>query len=277
MSQVARRSHSRLNGFPRFVVSSYEARTPRFMGDPAARKTTLPCEFEEDSTVIRDQIGNSGGRKWLILVAVACVALAVFVAQGSAGDPPGGKKMQREIRIFERVMDDMLIDSPNWLVPGRDNARGYYVPGHGPIFTYEASLVSRGWGRGSSFKIFGSDHFVFWDDDDEDEDYYDDDEDDRDRKSRRKSREKMRDNEARRYDRGKQEVIDVFLDYGDSFETMKAGEWVTVVAYLDDADYFDDNDISHLVMKAKVDDLRAFGSGSLSEENLVAKIVVEEY
>ena len=247
------------------------------MGDPAPPEMKLPYEFEEEETVIREQMKSVGSWKWLVLAGAACMVLAVVAAQSAAADPPGGKKMQREIRIFERVMDDMLIDSPNWLVPGRDNARGYYVPGHGPIFTFESSLVTRGWGRRSGLKIFGSDHFVFWGDDDDDYDY-DEDDDDRDRRrSRRDRREKSRDTEERRYDRGKQEVIDVFLDYGDSFDVAGSGEWVTVVAYLDDADVFDDNDISHLVMKAKIDDLRAYGSESLSEENMIAKIVVEEY
>lgn len=211
--------------------------------------------------------------QWLFLGLLGGAALGVCATRSQAGEPPGGKKLQRQIHVFERVMDEMLIDSPNWLVSGRDDTRGYYIPGFGTLFSFDAALVSHDWARGlQGLKILPRGSWRLWyGDEDDDED------DDGDRDSRKSERSRLRDRDERRYERGKDEIRDVLLDFGDSLEAMKSGEWVTVVVYLRDDGVFRDKDISNLVMKIRIDDLRAYGDGKLSDERTVAKIVEEEY
>ena len=223
---------------------------------------------------------NGFPKRWklgALMTALAVCSLVGLSIEGAQADPPSRKQM-RETRIFERVMDDMLIDSRNFLVPGRENTRAYHVPGHGLIVTFEATLVDRNYNRGIRFWSWGgddrhrgrrSDHD--WDDD------WDDDDDDDDRSKRRSSRDRSSDREERLYERGKQEIQDVLMDYGDSFEGMGSGEVVEVVVFLGDADHFYDRDIERLVMRVKVDDLRAYGNDSLDEKGLQSRIVVEEY
>ena len=225
-----------------------------------------------EKTAKRTRIGaglaRSGVAGWLM--APLLVALLGIAPLGVAQADSPNKKLQREVRIFERAVDEMLIDSPNWLVPGRKNTRGYYVPGHGIIFTFQTSLVDRDWGR--KFSI----NWGWWDDD-SDRHRRDRDREDDDKDMDEKKRDRAGSREERLYERGKQEIIDVLQDFGDVFESVNANELVTVVAYLDGADLFWDEGIRQLEMSAKVSDLRAAAAGSLSEEELQKRIQVQQY
>lgn len=206
-----------------------------------------------------------------IPAAIGLLAASLGVA---VAEPPS-KKLQREVRLFERVLDDMLVDSPNWLVPGRENARGYYVPGHGVVFTFQTSLVDRGHRRVSWA-------WGWWDDDEEDyrrwrERERDRDEDEKADRDRDLDRGRYGDREERLYARGKQELVDLLHDFGDVFESAGANETVTVVAHLDGSDLFWDEEIRRLEMVAKIADLRAAAAGTVSEEELERRVVVQEY
>ena len=76
--------------------------------------------------------------------------LAMIATSGSeASASPETRKIRSQIRVFEAMVDRMLVDSPNWLVQGQDESRGSYVEGHGVVVTFDASLVggSHGWGH----------------------------------------------------------------------------------------------------------------------------------
>lgn len=219
--------------------------------------------------------------RWALLAATI-VAWLLGMGQGAlAGEPPGGKPLHKDIRSMQRVIDDMLIDSPNFLVSGDDNARGIYEPGRGVVFTFDASLVSRYWG-GHHVKHSG---WRFWDDDDDrywdwDDEEWDDDEDADDKADEKKSRSMSSRGlrgEEKVYKRGQEEMVDVLLEYADRLDGLKAGETVTLVAYLRDARYFRKNKISNFLVKASIDDLRAYAGGKLSDEQMVAKVTREEY
>ncbi len=217
-------------------------------------------------------------RRWTLFGGIALLAAAAMVVtslQVAQADPPT-KKLQRELRLFERIMDDMLIDSPYWLVPGRENTRAYHVPGHGVLVTFQASLVSERWngnwsGNGFSLRFWDrDDDDYYWDDDDD----WDDDERDKDRRKSRRERRSTR--VDRLYDRGKEEIADIFLDFPDSFDSVSDNEWVKVVVYLD-SDVFYDQDIRRLEMSARVSDLKAYDADRIDESAFIDKIVVEEY
>lgn len=195
-----------------------------------------------------------------LFIALAAPALIAPSAHAQAGTD---RKMQREIRMMERSLDDMLVDSPNFLVPGYDNARGIYVPGTGMIFTFKSSLTAS-----RNFTINGKRGWMFWDDEEGR---------DEDRESRRGTRSRGMAREERQYKRGTDELMELLLDEADSFTTLKAGEWVQLIAFFDDVDYLFDKDVDHLALKVKVDDLRAFADKKLSEEQAKAKMVKDEY
>lgn len=217
----------------------------------------------------------------VLTAAAAVVAMGVLPRSVGAADPPGGKSVQRQVHIMERVIDEMLIDSPNWLISGGHDVRGHYIPGHGAIFTFEASLVggdwSGDWGGWSGLRHLGRHMSFFWDDDEDDDRDRDRDRRDRDKDEDRDWRDRYLDREARRYDRGKDEVIEVLLDFGDVLDDLKDSETVTVIGYLEDADYFWDKDLSNLSVKAKVSDLKSYAEGKIKEDEMVKRMVIEEY
>jgi len=200
-----------------------------------------------------------------------------------AGDAAAGprSKEARQIRLFEHIVDEMLVDSPNWLVQGRHEARGVYVQGDGAIFTFDASLVGSGWGGWDG----GHKWWNFWDDDDHDrviiigKDRWDDDDedDDGDRRSRRDDyydREMKR--QERRYERGKAEIVEMIVDFGDVLSVLADDEFLQIEAFLERADYFYEKDLDQLSMRVKMSDVRAYADGKIDEKALVEKIETKE-
>jgi hypothetical protein len=198
--------------------------------------------------------------------ALATVLVAGAIMQAEAADPLD-KKARKEVRIFERDLDDLLIESRDWLVPGRENARAYYIPGNGLLVTFQASLVS----HDRNWSVRFLDHRWDFDDDDEDDDR------DRDRSDRGTRRERVREREERRFERGKEELVDFLLEYGRDLEFLGANDNITLVAYLGDSDYFWDEDLNHLSLTVKASDLRAHAAGNLTDDAAGAKVTIDQY
>ncbi len=63
--------------------------------------------------------------------------------------------------------------------------------------------------------------------------------------------------------------------------SLKTGQFVLIAGFLKDDDFFREEKISRFVLKAKVEDLRAFASGELTEDAMRSRIadrgVLEEY
>jgi hypothetical protein len=232
--------------------------------------------------------------KWTI--ALACLIGLVFItgvlAPVNAQESDVSRKLSRKISVFERILSDVLHDSPYWLISGSQPAHGIYLDGFGVLFCFDASLVTNQWSMGRNFisslrdyriNIDSNRYIILGDDDDDDdiEIYIDGDElDDMDKEEMeeyladlKESRSKRSKKEARRYERGKEELMEMLIDYGDNLPGMKDSEWVAIAAFLDGDDFFEDNDCEHLVIKAKVGDLKA----GLDEDELIKRIVVEEY
>ena len=81
-------------------------------------------------------------------------------------DASGNSRRQdKEIRLMENIIDDMLVESPNFLLQSADNTRGTFIEGYGAVFTFKTSLVYRGWNSGGGW--------WHWFDDDDDGDWDD--------------------------------------------------------------------------------------------------------
>ncbi len=229
-------------------------------------------------------------RETLIVLTVLALGL-FFVTQANAADGVMSRKMGRQIDVMERIIDQVLIDSPNFLVHGRDNARGLYLEEYGVLFTFDATLVH---GSGDDLtKMFKKWELGFHVEEGEDgsmtlvipdfsgdedlEDVLEDEglADDVDELRSWRDREQVR--EERLYKRGKAEIVDLLLDYGDTLTSLPDGSWVAVVAFLRDNRFFEEEDFSKLVLKAKIDDLRMYTSEDISEEEMIKRIVEQEY
>ncbi len=243
---------------------------------------------------------RSGGR--LAGIALGLILLTTWVAVASAVAGGVSKRLKRQVSVMEAVLSEVLIESPNLLVSGGGPVFGVYLEEFGVVFGLEASLVET-----SRFNLpnFLSRYRVETDDgglvtiyipgdEDEDEDYveydeldedYDDEEyedegvDDATLRilSRRARSNRRGKRDARRYEGGKEELLEALIDYGETLSALSNDQSVAIAAYLTDSSYFRDRKISRLVIKAKMSDLRANSEGKLSEEKLLERIVTEEY
>lgn len=218
-------------------------------------------------------------RPWVVVAGAVALGLLAQTAFGV--EPPPGK-MERQIEVMEKILDQVLIDSPNFLVSGRGNARGLWVPEFGIIMTFDAALLEKDkdwhFDFGKGFRIEkdekGRQVIIL----DEDGEVLTEDIrgalEEKEKESRRSQPDSPQD---RLYKRGKAEIVDTLLDYGDTISALPAGKWLAIVAFLKDTRYFDERGLSRLVLKAKIDDLRAYTGGKLNEQEMVKRIVEEEY
>ncbi len=103
-------------------------------------------------------------------LVAGCVLALTALPSAQAGEVD--KRMEREIRIAEEFISDMLVESPNWLVSWGGPTSGTYLDGVGVFFQFEASLVSGkhdrkgpfGW---SVFRDFGKRVVILGDADEE--------------------------------------------------------------------------------------------------------------
>lgn len=126
------------------------------------------------------------------------------------------------------------------------------------------------------------------DDEDEDaEDNEDEDEDEsasfrvitRDRESWKKWQDERVARKLERLEAGREELIDVLVDYGDTMTRLADTEWVVIAAFFPESESSrdEDHEVSRLVLRARVSDLRAFGQERISRDAMLAKVVKEEY
>lgn len=221
---------------------------------------------------------NTNGRRLLRAIAPALVAVVCLAAWAGPGQAQAGesrKKLHREIRIVEELFNDVLIDSPNWLVSGGGPAHAAYVDGIGLIIGFDASLVGRdtitfGKHRGL-LRLLGGTVVIRDHGDDEDEE-----DDSGDSEKFWTSRHEKRD--ERRYTRGKEELREAIFDCADALTQVQDEDWVVVTAYLDeDDDYFDELGVSRYVLKIKARELRAGADADLTPEQMAARLTEIEY
>jgi len=238
---------------------------------------------------------------------VAGLALFGYIAaRADAQAPAAWQAVARDAGRFEEDLDEMLLDSPNWLVSGGENARAVYLDGVGLVISFQASLVGSRWTTGSSnwswsgfrVKRHGDGWSVY---DDEDEEW-DNDEDaaDRDRKERDRARaereradndndnendnnnddddrDRRSSRERRNFERGKEEMLDFLVDFGPDLAGLRSGESVVLIGCLDGSRFLRREKVGRVIARVSVDDLKARGDGRMNEDALRTKIVMEQY
>ncbi len=217
-------------------------------------------------------------QRTLVLGLAAGVVLSLFGSSVSAQDEQS-KRVARQVGIMEKIVDQILLDSPNFLVSGGRNARGVFIEEFGVILTFEASLVDVGdfdwdfedWGGYEIEDEDGQKVIVIPKRQRDKMDLDDEDDDGGNWRSRREKR------EARLYSAGKQEMREAIIDYGDTLSRLKDDHWVAIAAFLRNAEYFTNERISRYILKARMRDVRAYASGDIDEDALVQRMIEEEY
>ncbi|MCK4413991.1 MAG: hypothetical protein KAY32_10635 [Candidatus Eisenbacteria sp.] len=235
-------------------------------------------------------LGNPIPRRLVLAAALIVTVGIAYSSAATAGEP--SKRLQREVRIMEELVSDVLVESPYWLVSWNGPNHGTYIEDLGVIFCLEASLVSdRRWhddDRGLRILSRLGKHMFFRDDkdDDWDDDWLDEDEDDdadrdddaaEDDDAYRKLRSRRAQRSERCYERGKRELRETLTDGTEMLSELADDDWVILSVSLEDNRFFRRNHLSRLILKARMDDLRAHEAGRIDAEQLNERIIEMEY
>jgi hypothetical protein len=220
-----------------------------------------------------------GAVTWILVLADGLLLSVPALAQDKLSS-----KLQKKIRVMEMVIDEMLVDSPNILVFSSEPSTSIYIEEFGVIFAFDASLARDEYYMQGWLKDLQDIHIET--DDDGNVHVYkskkkvkvkDEDEDEVEEIDIEEMKEKAAAKEAEQYAGGKDEIIDTLVDYGDTLTELDDDQHVAIAVSLGKADFFEEADISRLVVKVKVRDLRSASAGRLSREDLRKRVTVTEY
>jgi hypothetical protein len=79
------------------------------------------------------------------------------------------------------------------------------------------------------------------------------------------------------YEAGKEEMIELIVDYAEVMSRLKDDQWVMLAAFLQNHEFFENNDLSRLTVKARMGDLRAYGAGDIDHDTMLGRLVIQEY
>src|SRR5258706_4017150 len=89
-----------------------------------------------------------GGRvaisRFVLAAFLGGMVLAPLHAGAQTKNPIQSRKLTRELGIMEKIIDQMLLDSQNFLVYSQPETRGLYLEEFGIVFSFQASLLNRG-------------------------------------------------------------------------------------------------------------------------------------
>ena len=92
------------------------------------------------SSTSRNILSGAIPRGTLALVAAFLIVPSAAIAQ----DDVIPRRLDRKISVMEKVLNEVLRESPHWLVGGgSDYTRSVYLEEFGVIFSFDASLVDR--------------------------------------------------------------------------------------------------------------------------------------
>jgi len=215
------------------------------------------------------------------ITVMLVTGLCLLVAGTAAAQKGMDTRLKRQIGVMERILDEVLVESPNLLVHSSQPTNGLYLDEYGVVFLIEASFANNfeDWKN----MTFGS-YSIEQDDDgnitiirkgkgkgNEEQEELDEEEADM---AWEKVQEKR---QTEQYANGKKELIDAVLDYGETLSALGGSQYVTVALFLDKEEFFGKDETTHLVIKAKMDDLRSLSAQRLSREAMEKKLSIEEY
>jgi hypothetical protein len=240
-----------------------------------------------------------------LLGAATLAALLAAMPAAAANDGPAGR-VNRQIKLMEKVIDQILLESPNLLVYGQDVTHGLYLAEFGALFSFEASLTGDGLGKTldlsflKNLRIEAEDGKVTILHDTGDASGSDSVDDEAEAEyliqlkegevsakeleaklsekqaELERRHEKASTHESKLFENGKTELIDALIDYGETLTALRDDQWVAIAAFLKNSDLFDEREISRLVLKVKVSDLRAYSADRITQDELRARVIVEE-
>jgi hypothetical protein len=214
---------------------------------------------------------QEGAWRVVLIAAGIVLLLGTVVALAEAADD-AGERLERKVRVMERVLDEVLLQSPNVLVDPSGAARGLVLEGYGILFTVEIKVGTAYLMRMPAMPVSPDGEEVIvvpraprpgrdWDEESG---------------SWEEWRAESESQRTEHYAAFKIELIDALIDYGGTLSELADDRWVAVAAFLDGRSFLGGGSGGRLMIKLKMRDLRQYNSGALSRAAVIKKVVVEE-
>ena len=211
-----------------------------------------------------------GSWKIFVVAALMVAALGLMAVSATAADDTASR-LDRKVRVMERVLDEVLIQSPNVVVSSRGVTRGLVLEEYGALFTLEASV-------GTEMFVFAMPRPPAAPIGEDDADHIIVAPNRPDRAGREDEwLEQSNEKRAEQYAAFKSEMMDAIVDYGVTLTELGDDQWLAVVAFLDSRPLLGSDDRGGRVMfKIKMRDLRQHSAGNLSRDAVKGRVTVEE-
>lgn len=215
------------------------------------------------------------------LTAVVVLILAAGSVPAAAQDGGVSPKLQKQIDVFEGIMNQLLVDSPNYLVPGRNAARGLYLDGYGVVVSFNGTLLDKkedwgwGWMSGDVKVERDGEKIIITHPEGKKEG-----KEGKGEKSEFDLKEwqaKRSERQAKLYEAGKMELLETLRDYGETLTQLRDDERVVIAAFLGDNDFFKEEGVSRIVITITMGDLRNIGEGNEADHQFQSRVKIEEY
>jgi hypothetical protein len=216
-----------------------------------------------------------GTWRTMLFAALMIGLLGLAVVAASAAEATESR-LDRKVRVMEKVIDEVLVQSPNILVSPGGTARGLVLEEFGALFTIEGSLGGSGLIHIRGIRVprapappDGSRNVIIVPDVDHEEGDEGKSWEEMEREAEERSKEMLAGL--------KTELIDTLIDYGATLGELGNDQWVAIAAFLDSREFLGSGDSGkRLILKARMKDLRQVAAGSLSRDAAISKIVVDE-
>jgi hypothetical protein len=216
---------------------------------------------------------------WHAAAAATFILIGLLVMPSAGeGAPETSDRLDRKVKVMEKVIDEVLKQSPNVKFSPGNGTRGLVLEGFGTLFVVDANLggeylvrsLGIATGRTVGTYASGEDFLI------------------------RSAPKNMKDGkvvagelsfeemkkEAEQRDRENRaalraEVVAALIDYGVTLTELGDNDWVAVAVFLGGWGPRSSGGIDQMVFKVKMSDLRQHSSGRLSRDAVEAKVIVE--
>ncbi len=201
-------------------------------------------------------------KRMILTIAGGAMLLSGLLAAPARADDEMNSRVLRKMAVVEKIFDTMLIDSKFALVSSGVNTVGVYLPGYGALFTLEFSFVEKSHGKILEDLEDMEGLVETW------RELFD-----------MSDSERAQANSHRRvlFDQVIDELRQALVDYGGTLSFLKDGEAISIAAFpWGETWEVTPDPVVSLLLTVKSTDLRQYNQGSLTEPELIKRVVVEE-
>ena len=209
---------------------------------------------------------NNSFWKILLTAALMIVMLGLAMVMGAEAQDA---RLDRKVRVMERVLDEILVQSEHVMVSHGEVARGLILNEFGALFMIEGSLGANEFLVDAGVWTIAEGQFL---------EQYEATRRSSERGERadwKQMQKKAKEKREKNLSALKRELSEALVDYGATLTELKDDQWVAIALFLGDRVIMGSERGERLVLKIKMRDLRQHASGAISSEAAMKKVIID--